>query len=69
MQLTRSHTQKFLGFFDLQHGAQVVLMSVLINKCSGVVGVLAILSGLSPISTIILIVIVTLINGGQIKKS
>ncbi|KAA8908847.1 Inositolphosphorylceramide synthase subunit Kei1-domain-containing protein [Sphaerosporella brunnea] len=37
--------KKFMGFFDLQYGAELTLMSLLINKCSGIFGVLAIFSG------------------------
>ncbi|KAI5817217.1 Inositolphosphorylceramide synthase subunit Kei1-domain-containing protein [Pyronema omphalodes] len=36
---------KFLGYFDLHYGADIVLMSLLVNKCSGVFGVLAMLGG------------------------
>jgi len=35
----------FLGLFDLQNGAELVLLSLLLNKLSGVFGVLAIFTG------------------------
>ncbi|KAI5805115.1 Inositolphosphorylceramide synthase subunit Kei1-domain-containing protein [Geopyxis carbonaria] len=42
---------RFLGFFDLQIGAELVFMSVVINKMSGMFGVLAIFTGaeISPV--------------------
>lgn len=35
----------FLGLFDLQNGAELILMSALLNKVSGLYGILAIFTG------------------------
>ncbi|KAL7268065.1 hypothetical protein RUND412_009322 [Rhizina undulata] len=35
----------FLGYFDLQNGAELVLVSALLNKISGIYGILALFTG------------------------